>query len=111
VSPSPASLGHLQWDKPRIAGSLVLVHDPDSRSQAPPDVLERALNLPKGAAKLVAALAADEDLKSFAEREGITIHTVRFHPHTALARTGTRNQAELVRIAVRLLRDFALAES
>jgi PAS domain-containing protein len=111
VSPSPASLGHLQWDKPGIAGSLVLVHDPDSRSQAPPDVLERALNLPKGAAKLVAALAADEDLKSFAEREGITIHTVRFHLHTALARTGTRNQAELVRIAVRLLRDFALAES
>jgi PAS domain-containing protein len=111
VSPSPASLAHLQWDKPGIAGSLVLVHDPDSRSQAPPHVLERALNLPKGAAKLVAALAADEDLKSFAEREGITIHTVRFHLHTALARTGTRNQAELVRIAVRLLRDFALAES
>jgi PAS domain-containing protein len=111
VSPSPASLAQLRWDKPGIAGSLVLVHDPDSRSQSPPDVLEQGLNLPKGAAKLVAALAADEDLKSFAEREGITIHTVRFHLHTALARTGTRNQAELVRIAVRLLRDFALAES
>jgi DNA-binding NarL/FixJ family response regulator len=87
----------------------VLLHDPDSRSQAPPEVLERALHLPKGAAKLVAALAADDDLKSFAEREGITIHTVRFHLHTALTRTGARNQAELVRIAVRLLRDFALA--
>ena len=73
-------------------------------------VLERALNLPKGAAKVIVALAGDEDLKSFAEREGVTIHTARFHLHTALARTGTRSQAELVRIAVRLLRDFALAE-
>jgi PAS domain-containing protein len=110
VAPAPASLAHLRWDKPGAAGALVLVHDPDSRSSAPVDVLEQALHLPKGAAKLTAALAADEDLKSFAEREGITIHTVRFHLRTALARTGTRNQAELVRIAVRLLRDFALAE-
>ena len=93
-----------------MAGALVLVHDPDTRSRAPAELLERALNLPKGAARLVAALAADEDLKSFAEREGVTIHTVRFHLRTALARTGTRNQAELVRIAVRLLRDLALAE-
>ena len=97
-------------DRAGMAGALVLVHDPDSRSQAPPEVLERALNLPKGAAKVVVALAGDEDLKSFAEREGVTIHTARFHLHTALARTGTRSQAELVRIAVRLLRDFALAE-
>jgi DNA-binding NarL/FixJ family response regulator len=110
VAPSPASLSQLRWDKSAIPGALVLVHDPDSRSRAP-EVLEQALHLPKGAAKLVAALAADDDLKSFAEREGVTIHTVRFHLHTALTRTGARNQAELVRIAVRLLRDFALAES
>jgi len=110
VAPAPASLAEMRWDKPGAAGALVLVHDPDSRSRAPIDVLEQALHLPKGAAKLVAALAADDDLKSFAEREGITIHTVRFHLRTALARTGSRNQAELVRIAVRLLRDLALAE-
>ena len=62
------------------------------------------------AARLAAALAADDDLKSFAAREGITIHTARFHLRTALARTGARTQAELVRLAVRLIRDFALAE-
>lgn len=70
--------------------------------------LERALGLPKGAARLVAALAADDDLKSYAERENITIHTAPFHLRTALARTGTRNQAELVRLAVRVLRDIAI---
>ncbi len=110
VAPSPASIAQMRWDRAGMAGALVVVHDPDSRSRAPAELLERALNLPKGAARLVAALAADEDLKSFAERERVTIHTVRFHLRTALARTGTRNQAELVRVAVRLLRDFALAE-
>ena len=110
VAPSPASIAQMRWERAGMAGALVLVHDPDTRSRAPAELLERALNLPKGAARLVAALAADEDLKSFAEREGVTIHTVRFHLRTALARTGTRNQAELVRIAVRLLRDLALAE-
>jgi hypothetical protein len=34
-----------------------------------------------------------------------------FHLRSALPRTGAHTQAELVRLAVRLLRDFALAES
>jgi hypothetical protein len=41
-------------------------------------------------------------------REGVTIHTARFHLRTALTRTGTKTQADLVRSAVRLLRDMAL---
>ena len=85
----------------------MLVHDPAVRAPEPVDILERGLHLPKGAARVVAALAADNDLKSFAAREGVTIHTARFHLRTALARTGARTQAEMVRIAVRLLRDVA----
>jgi DNA-binding CsgD family transcriptional regulator len=57
----------------------------------------------------VAALAGDHDLKSYAEKAGITIHTARFHLRTALERAGVRSQAELVRVAVRLLRDLALS--
>jgi hypothetical protein len=88
----------------------VLVHDPEAQPTVMSEMLEQGLRLPEGAARLVAALAADDDLKSYAEREGVTIHTARFHLRTALARTGARTQAELVRLAVRLLRDFALAE-
>ena len=88
----------------------MVVHDPDSRPSNAAEILENALHLPKSAARVVAALAADDDLKSIADREGVTIHTVRFHLHNALARTGARTQAELVRIAVRLLRDFSLAD-
>ena len=108
VAPAPSSLGSMRWDRPGYAGAIVLVHDTANRSRTSPEVLEQALHLPKGAARLVAALAGDDDLKSFAEHEGVTIHTARFHLHTALTRSGARTQAELVRLAVRLLRDFAL---
>jgi GAF domain-containing protein len=120
VAPAPSSLMQAQgaswassspWPAWAPRGSvhvLVVVHDPAKARMADPDILRRALDLPMGAARLVAALAAEDDLKSFAEREGVTIHTVRFHLRRALERTGARNQAELVRLAVRMLRDFGL---
>jgi PAS domain-containing protein len=111
VAPAPSSADTLQWENPRRNGAIVLVHDPASEPRSAQDILEQGLHLPKGAARLVAALAGDDDLKSFAERAGVTIHTARFHLHTALARTGAKTQVELVRLAVRLLRDFALAQS
>jgi len=107
VAPGVPAFAELAWDRRGRAGAIMLVHDPDSRARSPAELLEQALHLPKGAARLLAGLAADDDLKSFAEREGVTIHTARFHLRTALARTGTRTQAELVRLAVRILRDLA----
>jgi hypothetical protein len=112
IAPSPPPSTQSAWEKERDGpgGAIVLVHDPETQPSGMADIVEQGLLLPKGAARLAAALAADDDLKSFAAREGITIHTARFHLRTALARTGARTQAELVRIVVRLLRDFALAE-
>jgi hypothetical protein len=115
VAPAPSSLVQAQaapwapWARLGSVYALVVVHDPAKTRMADPDILRRALDLPMGAARLVAALAAEDDLKSFAEREGVTIHTVRFHLRRALERTGARNQAELVRLAVRMLRDFGLS--
>lgn len=110
VARLPAPLAQAAAEVPVHAGAIVLVHDPASREIDAVEILEQTLHLPRGAARVVAALAADDDLKSFAERAGVTIHTARFHLHTALARTGTRSQAELVRVAVRLLRDFAFTK-
>jgi hypothetical protein len=105
---APLPLGHdTGMDSRQEGGVTVLVHDPDSQALTASELLEQALQLPKAAARLVVALAGDDDLKSFAEREGVTIHTARFHLRTALARTGAKTQAELVRLAVRLMRDFA----
>ena len=83
VAPSPASLSGLEWDRSGHASCLILVHDPEARTKSAAEILKDALNLPNATARLVAALAADDDLKSFAEREGVTINTLRFHLHTA----------------------------
>lgn len=114
VAPLPIGFSELASGRPSERagepGALILVHDPDTRTPDAAEILQQALRLPKSAAALVAALCADEDLKSFAGREGITIHTARWHLRTALTRTGAKTQAELVRKAVRMLRDLAIAE-
>lgn len=110
VAPSPSSSAQTEWERRGRSGAIVIVHDPEENDGDTSAILEQGLRLTKGAARLTAALAAQHDLKNFAEAEGITIHTARFHLRSALARTGAKTQAELVRIAVRLLRDFALAD-
>jgi DNA-binding CsgD family transcriptional regulator len=91
---------------PNANCAVLVVHDPESPAPLAEDILRQGLGLPPAAARLVAALAADDDLKSYAKRAGITISTVRFHLRSALTRTGARSQAQLVRIAVRMLRDI-----
>ncbi len=109
VSPAPSALLEMSGLRKVRAGTLLIVHDPEHRVRGDPEILREAFGLSKGAAKLVVALAADHDLKSYAERENITIHTARFHLRAALARTGTRTQAQLVRLAVRLLAEIRIA--
>jgi len=109
ITPSHPASTLSEWEKSRgPLGAIIVVHDPDQKAADTVGILAEGLKLPKGAARLVASLAAAHDLKSFAKAEGITIHTARFHLRTALVRTGTKSQAELVRLAVQLLRDFAL---
>jgi len=106
IAPLPDSLADPLMTSSR--GVLIFVHDPASVTRAPVELVQEALNLTPGAAELAVALAGDHDLKSFAEARDVTIHTARFHLYTALSRTGSRSQAELVRKVVRLLRDLAL---
>lgn len=110
IAPAPWSSVQSEWERRGPTGAIVIVHDPEIGVRDAVEILEQGLHLTKGAARVVAALAGDDDLKSFAEREGVTIHTARFHLRTAFMRTGTRNQAEVVRMAVRLLRDVALSQ-
>jgi hypothetical protein len=57
----------------RDARAIVVVHDPDSGSANTSEILEQGLDC-RGAARLVAALAADHDLKTFAESEASDSH-------------------------------------
>jgi DNA-binding CsgD family transcriptional regulator len=112
VAPLASNMGAWFRNPLTRSSAVLLVHDPLSRSRHAVEILQSALGLRPGAAKLAAALAGDDDLQSYAERERISINTVRFHLRSALAQTQTRTQAELVGVVVRLLRDIALgAES
>jgi DNA-binding CsgD family transcriptional regulator len=90
--------------KSRPRGTIFVIHDLLDRTPAAPDVIAGVFGLPRGAASVVAALAAGEDLKVYAERLGISMNTVHFHLKTAFLRTGTHSQVQLMRLAVGALR-------
>ena len=76
--------------KRRPRGVLILIHDPSVRPPPAPQIIGELFNLPPGTAALLAALAAGDDLAAYAERNAISMNTVRFHLKTAYTRTGAR---------------------
>lgn len=88
-------------------GTILVIHDPLNRTPPLPELLSEMFALPRSAASLLAALAAGEELRDYAERTGISVNTVRFHLKSAFARTGVHRQSEIVRMATAALRDLA----
>lgn len=81
-------------------GILYSIHDP-SRGGRPTHVaVAGVLGIPRGPAKVVAALLEGHDVASYSDAAGITVNTVRCQLKTAFALTGTRSQMELVRTAL-----------
>ena len=64
-------------------GILIVIHDPSRRIVATVQRLAQLLHVPLGAAKVVEALIAGIELKDYAEQEGISMNTVKFHLKTA----------------------------
>ncbi len=90
----------------RPRGTIFVIHDPADNATASSDIIAAMFGLPRGAASVVAALAAGEELKAYAERVGISMNTVHFHLKTAFFRTGTHSQTQLMKLAVSALRDL-----
>ncbi|WP_158817166.1 LuxR C-terminal-related transcriptional regulator [Methylocapsa sp. S129] len=106
VAPLPASSGGLGASGESRAGILMLIHDPDSAEKLSARVLAEIFGLTPKTAELVAALAVGEELKDYADRAGLSLHTVRFHLKSTFLRMGVRSQAQLVRLAVRAAADL-----
>ena len=92
------------------AGCLVLIHDPDLQFPSVAREIARLFGLPMGPARVVAALAGGDDLKSYAKKRGLSYNTVRYHLKTAFARTGVRTQSRLVQRVTRALTEFSVRE-
>ncbi|MEO5758653.1 MAG: hypothetical protein ABIQ51_17530 [Mesorhizobium sp.] len=90
----------------RPRGVMFIIHDPLLKAQSDARTIGALFGLPKGAAQLVAAIAANEDLQAYADRTGISMNTVRYHLKTAYSRTGVRRQSDLVRLVTTALRDL-----
>ena len=92
--------------KSRPRGVIFVIHDPLLQPLPVAETIGALFGLPQATANLVAAIAAQEELPTYAERTGISMNTVRYHLKTAYARTGVRRQSELVRLVVTALRDL-----
>jgi DNA-binding CsgD family transcriptional regulator len=90
----------------RSRGTIFIIHDPQNNEAVSPDIVAAMFGLPQGAARVVAALAAGQDLRAYAEQAGISMNTVHFHLKTAFLRTGTHSQTQLMKLAVAALRDL-----
>ena len=91
----------------RRRGTLFVIHDPLYRQPPPSQLIAQLFGLPPGSATMLAALAAGEELKDYAERAGISMNTVRFHLKTAYARAGVHRQSDLIRLITAAHRDLA----
>jgi DNA-binding CsgD family transcriptional regulator len=109
VAPLPAGTGLAGAIGEGRSGMLILIHDPDRKTPTPVQTLAAMFGLTIRGAELAAALAAGEDLNEFADRTGISMHTVRFHLKGLFATLGVRSQSQLVRLTVRALAEFSLA--
>ncbi|MGO8920712.1 MAG: helix-turn-helix transcriptional regulator [Stellaceae bacterium] len=78
--------------------AVILVGDPEQRSETAPDLIARLYDLTPREAALASLLGQGIDLHRAAERLRMSRHTTRKHLQYIFAKTDTHRQAELVRL-------------
>jgi PAS domain-containing protein len=100
-----AAPAHLErGGRPRLA--LVMIHDPELTPAAPADQLRALFGLTPAEALTVADLVAGHGPKAIAERRGVKISNIRSQLSSALAKTDTLRQSELVSLVLRTVSRF-----
>jgi len=80
------------------AVAVVFLVDPERRVELPHEALRQLYGLTSAEARLASVLAEGVGLPEAAAQLGITRETAKSTLHTIFAKTGTRRQAELVRL-------------
>jgi DNA-binding CsgD family transcriptional regulator len=107
VEAMPAT-GPLRDFFPRIAALLVIT-DLNARPQLPDGLIREAFGLTPAEARLAAALAAGEDLRTAAERLGMTRETARWRLKVIFSKADVKRQSELVALLTKLSRGGSTA--
>jgi DNA-binding CsgD family transcriptional regulator/PAS domain-containing protein len=85
---------------PSARAALVLVADPERTPTLPPERLRRLYRLTRTEATVALAVASGDGLQTVADRLGVARPTVATHLARIFEKTGTRRQAELVRLVL-----------
>jgi DNA-binding CsgD family transcriptional regulator len=91
LAPQSALVG--AWQRP-----LVLISDPERRTPLSADLLAQLFRFTAAESRLAMALLAGAEPAEYATANGVSLATVRTQLRALLAKTGTRRQAELVRL-------------
>ena len=86
---------------PGTPAAVVFISDPKSVAVAPPRALRALYGLTRREADLAALLADGLGIGEVADRMAISMNTARSHLRQVFEKTGTRRQAELVRLLTR----------
>ena len=86
------------WFANREPRAIVFVVDPERSPISPERYLRRLYNLTRAEAAVAAEVLEADGLQAVAGRLGVSLETVRTHLAHVFAKTGTRRQAELVRL-------------
>jgi DNA-binding CsgD family transcriptional regulator len=82
--------------------ALVFVSDPESRPQSRAATLRTLYALTPAEARVADLLLHGQEMREVATGLGLTLETARFHTKRVLFKTGTRRQAELMRLMLSL---------
>jgi DNA-binding CsgD family transcriptional regulator len=80
-----------------VPAALLIFGDPDASSSTSTQALIEIYGLTPAEARLMAALVDGERLEDYADRQRISINTVRTQSKQVFAKTGQARQADLIR--------------
>jgi DNA-binding CsgD family transcriptional regulator/PAS domain-containing protein len=93
------SLGHsLGGAMPRRTAAIVFLHDPEEKASLPSETLRLLFGLTPAEARLALAMLDGRSLAEAADLHRVGRETVRSQMKSVFQKTGTRRQAELVRL-------------
>jgi DNA-binding CsgD family transcriptional regulator len=97
---APLCYDNRRWLSPRPAVA-VFVSDPEHNFEPPTMVLRRLYGFTQTEAAIAGMIVQGHALKHAADRLGMTFETARSHMKVILDKSGTRRQAEFIKLALR----------
>jgi DNA-binding CsgD family transcriptional regulator len=90
----------IDWIARHQQTAIIFITDPDKVTGPDDKQLQKQFGLTPAEAGLVYEMLRNESIQAVADQLGIKIATARTHLHRVLAKTGTRSQADLMRLVL-----------